>query len=254
MDIKVYLLLFLASESIHSKELGIDKRVIKGERTNVMRFPHAVALEVFFGTKVMKLNVGVWKLTCGGSIIDPRWIITAKYCVENNVKPKRIVHGTSYVSVVWESNSHLKSVKNQFDHPSADISLLLLEEIIALSPVKQDVIDLSTYSNKDIDKLSKVRVVGWGQFTKKLPLRTLWLHFAVMEFCKKQTTNEYCVIGLEPGSGACIGDTGSGLIVDADGMRYLHGIVSGRQDCNGGNGGPLISSHLDWIKGIMNKN
>ena len=53
----------------------ISRRIVGGEDTTIRDYPWQVSLQISF-------DGSSWSHTCGGSIIDEKWVITAAHCVE----------------------------------------------------------------------------------------------------------------------------------------------------------------------------
>lgn len=250
----VIFLLILYIDFIYSGIIDVERRIINGTKAKIEDFPHSVALEELIGTKVMNFALGIWIFVCGGSIIKQNWVITAKHCVNEEVESNyRIVMGTSYLSIFWEKDDFLMSAEKYVINPKFDISLVKLESNLIFTS-KVNKIELSLFTNDDSSNFSSLKFAGWGLDSTNSYFRSLWLRCIDVELDDKQVEDYFYTKGLNPQSGLCDGDSGSGLIVTVSGHKFLYGIASqSDQNCQNSMG-PLISSHLSWIEEVIEKN
>jgi secreted trypsin-like serine protease len=54
---------------------SLSRRIVGGKATTIGDYPWQVSLQISF-------DGSIWSHTCGGSIIDEKWVITAAHCVE----------------------------------------------------------------------------------------------------------------------------------------------------------------------------
>lgn len=227
-----------------TNELEVENRIINGRKANIEDFPHAVAIEGLLGTMLFGIPLGFWFYLCSGSIIQEKFIITARHCVLE-YSNYRVVMGTSYVSLLWEDSEFIKQVEEIILHEIEDMALIKLHSQISFTS-KMNKIQLSYFTNEDAHNLTNAMIAGWGTPTAASGIRSLWLNYINVTFLQSQSDG-YFQVNSTKRFGACTGDSGSGLIVQVEEKQFLHGIVTlGSQECDY-TAGPLISTHLAWF-------
>ncbi|WAR15180.1 CEL3B-like protein, partial [Mya arenaria] len=63
-------------------------RIINGQDTTTAKHPHQISLQRW------SASYSVWYHTCGGSIIDNTWIVTAAHCVDTAMYVLQIFYST----------------------------------------------------------------------------------------------------------------------------------------------------------------
>lgn len=215
-------LLFVTLYFSFTEELDVEKRIREGHFAEIESFPHAVALERLIGWKFWGVYWGGWEFCCGGSIIDQKWILTANHCL--GFDQYRIVYGTTYVSIVWENSDNLAYVKSKNRHMHYDVALLKLENKIEFSS-RVNFIELSIW---EADQFKFGKLAGWGTQSRGLfSYRSLWLRFVDLQL----TANGGLIQGRSSDgkSGGCLGDSGSGLVVEYEGKKYVQAVFTHTQ-------------------------
>lgn len=221
-------------------------RLLNGQNANYqVKFPHHVLLG-----------------SCGGSIIDQKWILTTKKCMAQNngtfeVKFERFYFGVNVFSLVINNDG--KSVTK---HPFSDIALVKLPvELLFDESLKA----IQIYQNAELDSEAIGVVPGFDEKAQN----SSELKYGIFQFeplvngdCKKKgLIDEYTQICTGSYNGysvnlLCDNDLGSGLVVGWDENPMLLGIVSkGTCYVEGGNEiFTKVEAFLPWIETVTGVN
>lgn len=208
-----------------------DRRIVGGVPTTIERHPWQVALNI-------EARDGRTYL-CGGSIINPRWILTAAHCFDSPAPDKVKVKAgvTNYTpSPPWLLIQHVR-VHQSYDSQTHehDIALIMLRE---RSPQKTVPLAGSTTALAN----SVLEVTGWGATAEGgPPSRRLML--AQVPYADNPTCNEpasyggtikptmMCAGEKEGGVDSCQGDSGGPLVLRNSQGPILVGVVSFGDGC-----------------------
>ena len=234
-------------------ECGLEQishsRVINGKPARRGQYPWMAYVQSTIGS-------------CGGSVINDRFVMTAAHCVKNVKSPDQFqVTLHAYKTEDFETLPHSK-VSRVLMHPEYtgidsfnDIALLELEEPLTFN---QTFMPICIPNSNDYDNLV---VAGWGLMNvwilKVTPptLREADLNEVPTEQCNEfyEAIDGEKVICAGGEKGSCQGDSGGPLMTRKNGQTYQAGIVSfGGADCGIIMKTPSVferpTAHIEWIK------
>nr|ABV60301.1 putative chymotrypsin [Lutzomyia longipalpis] len=228
----------------------VDQRIVGGETAEEGSAPYQVSLQNRFGH------------SCGGSIIDERWVITAAHCIKGVQ--------TSALTVVAGTNDLTKEgvkyypeqffIHSRYDKPSFanDVGLIKLTERVKFT----DKVKKIEYDYRIVPDGAVVRLTGWGRLSAGGPipnlLQTINLHYVNHNDCQSYfgAVNSVDIGHLctfeGKGQGACNGDSGSPLVYD----NRLVALTNWGVPCATGlpDAHCRISYYHDWIRTTINSN
>lgn len=240
---------------------GLD-RIVGGVNAEIEAYPHQVTLQDWFGH------------TCGGSVIDAQWILTAAHCLEEVPPGLEIAAGVTRLREVGY-DGQLRRVARVHLHPAYDastydhdIALLRLVAPLDLTAPSVSAVPTMTPDNAAMgwtDPGVVATVTGWGDLQTDGPmpdvLQSVEVPIVTLEAASKAYDQE---IGEEQiaagyldtgGADACQGDSGGPLVVPDDaGQWTLAGVVSWGGDCAAPDQPGMYArvSHFDeWIGTTM---
>ncbi|CAH2000051.1 unnamed protein product [Acanthoscelides obtectus] len=229
-------------------------RIIGGTEAKRYKWPWHVA--------VLNQHMEVF---CGGTLISPRWVLTASHCIRKYLRVRLNAHdlhardGADIEMVVYKTFPHPK-----FDYKTVDndIALLMLPR-----PVHIPVACLPTKRPKPRQLCS---VMGWGKVDPDDVYGVPILHEAKLPIvpsrtCRKSykqffiSNNMLCAGWASGRADTCAGDSGGGLMCSLKGSRRtvysIQGITSFGDGCGQKNKYGIyttVFNYIGWINYIIN--
>lgn len=260
--------------------VNFQSRVIGGWNENITFAPHHVVLQLLDINYYRETGFFKWEYNCGGSLIQPSWVLTAGHCSVFEVGI-RVVAGFDDIS---KKNLPFRSVKYvykpaEYDSTSSmqDIALLKLAKPFNLSESVKT-IELIGRNDKIEGNFHFALAVGFGSdsfnssYHNKLSTKLGAVNVELeqvddkeLSLCRRVYGQEFDktlhICGFWPSKYPdlqipCYGDSGGGLIVVRNDLKQiLIGIVSYvAQNCSADNSPSFsirITVFLEWISDIM---
>jgi trypsin len=209
-----------------------NRRIVGGVDTTIRQHPWQVALQI--------RNRTGWML-CGGSLIAPRWVVTAAHCLprETNLNDVKIKAGaTNYMNEgAWTAAEKivLHDSYNPQSHEN-DIALIKLRALTSGRPIRLAV------PTEALREAQTLEVTGWGTTSEggatSTKLQKVQVPVVSNATCNKPSAYHdqvkpgmMCAGSREGGIDACQGDSGGPLVKRAESGPVLVGVVSFGEGC-----------------------
>jgi secreted trypsin-like serine protease len=210
--------------------------IVGGNDTTIDQHPWQIALTTNAGFQF-----------CGGSILNPNWVVTAQHCVTGGNADMRVVAGITRKS--QQSTGQIRAVDAiatfpGFTDPTAgkDVALLHLRTPLDLTGPNARSIPLVTATDATNGATAPgvtSTVTGWGTLSSGGPTPDILQEVDIPLVSNAQAQNQYGPQGVtitsdQLGAGiigvggvdSCQGDSGGPLTVPFAGTNKLGGVVS----------------------------
>ncbi|XP_061213368.1 chymotrypsin-C-like [Neopsephotus bourkii] len=240
-------------------------RVVGGEDAVPHSWPWQISLQY--------IQNGKWYHTCGGTLIETNWVLTAAHCISSTLT-YRVVLGKQVLSDEEELGSVAVGVEKIIVHKNWN-SFLIINDI-ALIKLAEEVQESETIQVACLPPAGQILennypcyVTGWGRLWTNGPLADV-LQQALLPVVDYETCSQWSWWGIHVlpsmicagGDGvisSCNGDSGGPLNCPFEGRWEVAGIVSfgSGLGCNTLRKPTVftrVSAYIDWIHETMSSN
>ncbi|XP_003745240.1 chymotrypsin B isoform X1 [Galendromus occidentalis] len=281
-----YLIAFGFLATAVGQECGVPNDasayIVGGDAARRLEFPWQISLQ--------KFENGVWSHTCGGSIIDKNWVLTAAHCVDyrfQGLEPLRVVAGEHDLTKNEGTEIYFAVNRRRGDiaiHPQwdsdivdYDYALIQLDRPLNFTGAQSRLAPICLPTPADATTFDGMTCVGsgWGVTKRngdkrhvpallqkvvfKIPPHqrcvAAWLRGGVLGGAVRLTPRHICAASVQgEDHGVCNGDSGGPLQCFTKNNRWtLAGVASFVKYC-GSAAYPDVYARttlaLDWIERV----
>ncbi|VDL60601.1 unnamed protein product [Hymenolepis diminuta] len=228
---------------------------------------------------------------CGGSLISPSWILTARHCFDSSLDSSLTSDPSRLIVRVGEHNLHEPEefqvdheVEEIFTYPKTfsamggnfdakdDIALLKLKKPVQFNENVRPA--CLPNPGEEFEAGNICAVAGWGQTSQESDISSTLRHINVPLLSSEDCEDRFLLYSLinpnfkvlptficagkTEAMDACQFDSGGPMMCRSgiDGLYILVGIISFGVNCASGYPGiyTRVSSYLDWIHDITSNN
>ena len=222
--------------------------------------PHSIPWQALLTVHTKSGNLR-HRSTCGGSLINENWLITASHCVSNNPFQVDIEFGRHNLVSEESFTKQKRNAKSIFLHPifqdkysylhirdmDADIALVKLSAPVTINDYVRPICLPGV--NDTFNEYNLCKISGWGRTAGKPTHILRYAHVPILQskLCNSShsyngqiTSNMLCAGYMQGYTDACYGDSGGplscrprpdGASLGFSNRWYLAGVISGGHGC-----------------------
>ncbi|XP_042316820.1 urokinase-type plasminogen activator [Sceloporus undulatus] len=253
------------------RSLGRTFKIVGGHKA-------AIESQPWIATIFQSRKGGYNNFICGGSLIDPCWVLTAAHCFERGTDTSKLTVflGKSAVNVtdVKEQRfdvdrliTHERFSERRVDYDN-DIALIRIKSSTGQCAEESHVVKTICLppQNLQLGENFECEVSGYGKENKtgifySRILKSTNVNLISQSKCQKYyeghtvNGNMLCAGGQDWKTDSCKGDSGGPLICESNGRLMLYGIVSWGEGCAEKEKPGVytrVTEYIPWIESHMN--
>ena len=236
----------IAPQKIHTPPNNLKSNIYRAARPNDMPFRIVGGTQVdsnkypwFSYLEIQNTNGQIY--SCGASLIDSNWAITAAHCLDENTRSVILILNTNNTITVGQAPTVIAQaeaiyINPNYDGNNNDIALIKIKPIVTNSGFTGNTntiepIKLNNLKNTDKMVGTQMDIIGYGTTTEGGHSTTIYKEVQIPIVSKTTCKNAYrsdsmngkiCAGLSEGGKDSCQGDSGGPMFKDG----VLYGLVS----------------------------